>query len=448
MRIRLASLVSVAALILQDSSHAAGPRVAPVPESQRSSEQQSLAARFALVRHAQRRCHVHATIRRLAEHILPFEQYASSKSGLPPRHRALLSLRTGVAYPVRAISGRIAVAAARQAGLTSEELNRIAQGPDASGWDAFEASLLRAADELHVDSFVSDATWQALSARYNTNQLVDVIDTVGAFTMHAGAINSLGVEIEADCPRSPSNGSPVHGGRQADQCAAARQGPAHSPARSEGMDAGAAQAVRSQGDRPARRQRLRHVRPQSAGRPGSRRHHQHILNATTLSVRQRELLLMRIGVLCRSEYEWAAHSRLGRRAGMTDADVARIIAGPDSPGGDPVETAMLRATDELYRGRRGVGRDVGRAGQDARHQAAARRADRRWRISGRRRWRSTAPACSSTPIWRTSAFRRHCAEESRDRHAAGATSGRRVTRTDYAFVQRCHGREEFVAARG
>ena len=76
---------------------------------------------------------------------------------------------------------------------------------------------------------------------------------------------------------------------------------------------------------------------------------QHILNSTTLSVRQRETLLMRIGVLCRSEYEWAAHSRLGRRAGMTDVDVDRIIAGPDSGGGDPVELALLRATDELYR---------------------------------------------------------------------------------------------------
>ena len=58
---------------------------------------------------------------------------------------------------------------------------------------------------------------------------------------------------------------------------------------------------------------------------------------------------MRIGVLCRSEYEWAAHSRLGRRAGMTDADVARIVAGPESGGGDPLEVALIRATDELYR---------------------------------------------------------------------------------------------------
>jgi 4-carboxymuconolactone decarboxylase len=75
----------------------------------------------------------------------------------------------------------------------------------------------------------------------------------------------------------------------------------------------------------------------------------HIRNATTLSPRHRELLLIRIGVLCRSEYEFAAHSRVGRQVGMTAADVERIIAGPESSGGDPLETALLRATDELYR---------------------------------------------------------------------------------------------------
>ena len=75
----------------------------------------------------------------------------------------------------------------------------------------------------------------------------------------------------------------------------------------------------------------------------------HIRTATTLSPRHRELLLMRIGVLCRSEYEWAAHSRAGRQTGMSEADVQRIVAGPESGSGDPIETALLRATDELYR---------------------------------------------------------------------------------------------------
>ena len=58
---------------------------------------------------------------------------------------------------------------------------------------------------------------------------------------------------------------------------------------------------------------------------------------------------MRIGVLCRSEYEWAAHMRAGKGVGMTDADVERIARGPDAPGGDALETALMRATDELYR---------------------------------------------------------------------------------------------------
>ncbi len=43
--------------------------------------------------------------------------------------------------------------------------------------------------------------------------------------------------------------------------------------------------------------------------------------------------------------EWAAHSRIGRQVGMSDADVERIVAGPGSGGGDPIETALLRATD-------------------------------------------------------------------------------------------------------
>ncbi len=74
----------------------------------------------------------------------------------------------------------------------------------------------------------------------------------------------------------------------------------------------------------------------------------HIRADSTLSDRQRELLLTRIGVLCRSEYEYAAHLRAGRRVGITDADVERITKGPDRTSGDPLDTALLRATDELH----------------------------------------------------------------------------------------------------
>ena len=139
------------------------------------------------------------------------------------------------------------------------------------------------------------------------------------------------------------------GRRQADERATARPRAAHPSTRTQGLDARTAQKIRSEGTG----QRAANVFVTFVRNPPADRVrgpiNQHILNSTTLSVRHRETLLMRIGVLCRSEYEWAAHSRLGRRAGMTDADVARIVAGPESSGGDPIETALLRATDELYR---------------------------------------------------------------------------------------------------
>ena len=346
MRFARASFVLGAAVLLQIPTGAAGPRIAPVPEAQRNSLQQSIASTFAssaLPNAVATYLHHPA----LAEHVLPYEHYVWTASTLPPRHRAIVGLRT--AWLTR--SGYLwahRTSAARQAGLTGDELRRIAQGPDAKGWDTFEATLLRAADELHVDSFISDATWRTLAGRYDVNQLIDLVDSVGAVTMHAGVINSLGVEVEPDVTdRLPEIPYSV--------------GATRTNLRLVGKEA-RIPPLRPDEWTPEMRKRFD---PDGTGRaaanvfvtfvrnpPADRLRgpiNQHILNTTTLSARQREALLMRIGVLCRSEYEWAAHSRLGRRAGMTDADVARIIAGPESGGGDPLEMALLRATDELYK---------------------------------------------------------------------------------------------------
>jgi alkylhydroperoxidase family enzyme len=342
-----ASIVLVATLVAQAPFQAAGPRIAPVPETQRSAEQKALAEKFAssAIPNAVATYLNHPL---LAEHILPFEHYVSNDSGLPPRHRSLLILRTAWLTRSEYLWAHRAVGA-RRAGVSSDELQRIARGPDAQGWDPFEATVLRAADELHVDSFVSDATWRALSARYNTNQLVDLVDTVGTLTMHAGAFNSLGVEIESAFPdRFPKDVAYAVAAKRTNVRLLGRE-PRIPPLEPKDWTP----EQRKRFDPNGTGQRAANVFVTFVRNPPADRLrgpiNQHILNSTTLSVRQRETLLMRIGVLCRSEYEWAAHSRLGRRAGMTDADVARIVAGPDSGGGDPLEVALIRATDELYR---------------------------------------------------------------------------------------------------
>jgi alkylhydroperoxidase family enzyme len=73
----------------------------------------------------------------------------------------------------------------------------------------------------------------------------------------------------------------------------------------------------------------------------------HVQFATTLSLRQRELLVLRVAALRQAEYEWAQHVVLAGDAGLDDGEIARIAEGPDAPGWSPLERAMLRAVDEL-----------------------------------------------------------------------------------------------------
>ena len=73
----------------------------------------------------------------------------------------------------------------------------------------------------------------------------------------------------------------------------------------------------------------------------------HLLSQSTLSVRQRELLVLRVASLRRSDYEWAQHVILADRAGITADEIARIGEGPDAVGWSSDERALLTAADEL-----------------------------------------------------------------------------------------------------
>ena len=67
--------------------------------------------------------------------------------------------------------------------------------------------------------------------------------------------------------------------------------------------------------------------------------------------RETELLILRVAHLRCCAYEFEHHVRLGKRAGVTAADVQRVQAGAD--GGWPArERALLRAADELVDQRR------------------------------------------------------------------------------------------------
>lgn len=74
----------------------------------------------------------------------------------------------------------------------------------------------------------------------------------------------------------------------------------------------------------------------------------HVAGASSLSARERELLILRISWLRRSEYELVQHLVLGRRAGLTEDEIERIGRGPDAAGWTPQDADLLRAADELH----------------------------------------------------------------------------------------------------
>ncbi len=73
----------------------------------------------------------------------------------------------------------------------------------------------------------------------------------------------------------------------------------------------------------------------------------HALYFTTLTVRQRELVILRVAHLRGADYEWAQHVYQAGLAGITPEEVARVRAGAGADGWVPLERALLSAVDEL-----------------------------------------------------------------------------------------------------
>jgi alkylhydroperoxidase family enzyme len=75
----------------------------------------------------------------------------------------------------------------------------------------------------------------------------------------------------------------------------------------------------------------------------------YVLRDNTIPPREREILILRIGWLCQSEYEWAQHVRIGKRAGLAHDEIRGISEGAMSSRLTDAERLLVQATDELHR---------------------------------------------------------------------------------------------------
>jgi alkylhydroperoxidase family enzyme len=164
------------------------PRLAPKPSNEWDDETRALVGENPL--------NIFATLAhhpKLMKRWMVFGGHVLAKSTLPARDRELLILRTGWNCRSPYEWGQH-VAIGRATGITDDEVARIAAGPDALGWDSFDATLLRAADELHADQEISDATWAALAGRYDEQQLLDLVFAVGQYHLVSMVLNTARVE--------------------------------------------------------------------------------------------------------------------------------------------------------------------------------------------------------------------------------------------------------------
>jgi len=132
-----------------------------------------------------------------------FNGHVLFASTITPRQRELLVLRVAVLRDAAYEWAQHAVLAG-DAGITPTELEAVRSGPDAADWSPFEAALLTAAGELVADARLSDATWATLSAELDTQQLMDVVFTVGAYDLLAMAFRTFDVELDDDL-RDPAS---------------------------------------------------------------------------------------------------------------------------------------------------------------------------------------------------------------------------------------------------
>ena len=124
------------------------------------------------------------------------------RSRLRPHDRELLILRTGWnAQAVYEWAKHVgSVGRAREHGL---EPLWIAQGGDAPGWDADDLALIDAADEMYRDTMIFDATWAALSERFDTHQMMSIAATAARYRMVSMTLNAFGVQPLPDDVRFP-----------------------------------------------------------------------------------------------------------------------------------------------------------------------------------------------------------------------------------------------------
>jgi 4-carboxymuconolactone decarboxylase len=173
------------------------PRIAPVAVADLDDDQR--AALATSMRDGRPPLNIFATLVRAPKALTRFLQWGeyvlSRRNNLSARDREILILRVGFLCKSGYEFTQHKIIGLRE-GLKEHEIEAIKEGASSINWNPAEASLLRAADELVFDHFISDATWAKLNEHFDQKQCMDVVFTVGQYTQVSMMLNSFGVQLD------------------------------------------------------------------------------------------------------------------------------------------------------------------------------------------------------------------------------------------------------------
>ena len=125
-----------------------------------------------------------------------FRNYLVQGGALGRRNGELVILR--VAVQLRAwYEWGSHVERAMACGLTLEEIERVKQGAKAPGWNASEAALLSAVDELIATHGLAPDSHAKLREHYSVKQVMDIMAIQGMYVILGCMINTWGLELDA-----------------------------------------------------------------------------------------------------------------------------------------------------------------------------------------------------------------------------------------------------------
>ena len=308
------------------------PRVPPLPEAEWTAEQRALVERYAPDGNPDNALRTLIRVPGLADRVYPLLTYIAKESTLSPRHRTMLILRTAWLTQSASLWTTFASQAA-EAGLSDEEVLRVARGPG-DEWSDFEDVLVGLADQLFRDSSVTDQTWELLSAQYSLENMLDAVVTVNEITTQAILFNSLGIQPDAEAAAAP----PMPSTTVAYRVVVPDREPPLTTPRVDPADGDGLRVSRTLRRHPELADRW-YANPRYILDPEQSR----------LTPHERELLILRTGWNTQSVYEWAKHVGSVGRARDHGLDPMWIAQGADASGWNENELALIEAANEMYR---------------------------------------------------------------------------------------------------